>query len=321
MNYTHLSIEERACLRKYYVEGKSFREIARLLGRNVSTISREINRNYTHRYAINTYYPHTAQKKYLLRRSFCHRGMFWNEEVIAYINEKLQLTWSPEQIANTPCALKLPSFKTIYRWIYEKYLVKGNVNVLRRKGKTRKRLGNGGRFTTGKSIRKRDKSLYNRKEFGHWEADTVVSGRGKTKACFATIAERKTRYYIAIKIPNRNSETMANAIIKALSKLPQSAVKTITCDRGSEFADWRRIEKELGCDMYFADPYCAWQKGTNENLNGFLREFYPKGRDLSRVSENMLKKNLALINARPKKVLGFKKPVDLFNFFLSMCCS
>lgn len=321
MNYTHLSIEERACLRKYYVEGKSYREIARLLGRNVSTISREIARNYTHRYDINTYYPHTAQKKYLLRRSFCHRGMFWNDEVFAYINEKLQLTWSPEQIASTPCHLKIPSFKTIYRWIYEKYLVKGNVNVLRRKGNTRKRLGTAGRFTTGKSIRKRDKSVYNRKEFGHWEADTVVSGRGKTKACFATIAERTTRYYIAVKIPNRNGETMANAIIKALSKLPKSAVKTITCDRGSEFADWRRIEKELNCDMYFADPYCAWQKGTNENLNGLLREFYPKGRDLSRVSEKTLEKNLALINARPKKVLDFKKPVDLFNFFLSMCCT
>ena len=321
MNYTHLSIEERACLRKYYVEGKSYREIARLLGRNVSTISREIARNYTHRYDINTYYPHTAQKKYLLHRSFCHRGMFWNEEVIAYINEKLQLTWSPEQIASTPCHLKIPSFKTIYRWIYEKYLVNGDVKVLRKKGNTRKRLGNGGRFTTGKSIRKRDKSVYNRKEFGHWEADTVVSGRGKTKACFATIAERKTRYYMAVKIPNRNGETMANAIIKALSKLPKSAVKTITCDRGSEFADWRRIEKELNCDMYFADHYCAWQKGTNENLNGLLREFYPKGRDLSRVSEKTLEKNLALINARPKKVLGFKKPVDLFNFFLSMCCS
>lgn len=321
MNYTHLSIEERACLRKYYVEGKSYREIARLLGRNVSTISREIARNYTHRYDINTYYPHTAQKKYLLHRSFCHRGMFWNEEVIAYINEKLQLTWSPEQIASTPCHLKIPSFKTIYRWIYEKYLVNGDVKVLRKKGNTRKRLGNGERFTTGKSIRKRDKSVYNRKEFGHWEADTVVSGRGKTKACFATIAERKTRYYMAVKIPNRNGETMANAIIKALSKLPKSAVKTITCDRGSEFADWRRIEKELNCDMYFADHYCAWQKGTNENLNGLLREFYPKGRDLSRVSEKTLEKNLALINARPKKVLGFKKPVDLFNFFLSMCCS
>lgn len=322
MNYTHLTIEERACLRKYYVEGKSYREIARLLGRSPSTISREIARNYTHRYAINTYYPHTAQKKYLLRRSFCHRGMFGNKQAIDYINEKLQQTWSPEQIAGTPCeGLKLPSFKTIYRWIYEKYLVKGNVKVLRRKGKTRKRLGTGGRFTTGKSIRKRDKSVYNRKEFGHWEADTVVSGRGKTKACFATLAERTTRYYIAIKIPDRTGETMAKAIIKELSKLPGDAVKTITCDRGSEFACWRQIEKELHCDMYFADPYCAWQKGTNENLNGLLREFYPKGRNLSRVSEATLKKNLALINARPKKVLGYKKPVDLFNFFISKCCT
>lgn len=133
---------------------------------------------------------------------------------ILYINEKLQLTWSPEQIACTPCEFKLPSFKTIYRGIYEKYLVKGNVKVLRKKGKTRKRLGTGGRFTTGKSIRKRDKSVYSRKEFGHWEADTVVSGRGKTKACFATLAERTTRYYIAIKIPNRNGETWQKSLYK-----------------------------------------------------------------------------------------------------------
>jgi transposase insI for insertion sequence element IS30B/C/D len=131
MNYTRLTIEERACLRKYYVEGKSYREIARLLGRRPSAISRGIARNYTHRYAINKYYPHTAQKKYLLRRSFCHRGMFWNEAVTDYIKEKLTLTWSPEQISGTSCGgLKLPSFKTIYRWIYEKYLVKGNVKVL-----------------------------------------------------------------------------------------------------------------------------------------------------------------------------------------------
>lgn len=318
MNYTHLTIEEHACLRKYYLEGKSYREIAKLLDRSPSTISREIGRNYTHRYAINTYYPHTAQKKYLLRRSFCHRGMFWNKAVTDYINEKLQQTWSPEQIANTPCkGLKLPSFKTIYRWIYEKYLVKGNVKVLRRKGKTRQRLGNGGRFTTGKSIRKRDKSVYRRKEFGHWEMDTAVSGRGKTKACFATIAERTTRFYIVIKIPDRTSETMADAIIRELSKVPQGAVKTITCDRGSEFACWRKIEQELHCDMYFADPYCAWQKGTNENLNGLLREFYPKGRNLSRVSETTLQKNLALINARPKKVLSYASPQDLFYSFLS----
>ena len=242
MNYHHFTIEERCCLLEYYVKGKSYREIARLLGRNVSSVSRELRRNCTFFRDIPRYYPHTAQKKSNLRNSYRHRGMFWEQEVLDYIDEKLSQTWSPEQIANTPCGMKMPSFKTIYRWIDERYL-RSTLKCLRRKGKTRKRLGNGGRFTTGKSIRKRDKSVYSRKEFGHWEADTVVSGQGKSKACFATLAERKTRYYIAIKIPDRKGETMAKAIIAALSKFPKEAVKTITCDRGSEFACWREIEK------------------------------------------------------------------------------
>ena len=266
------------------------------------------------------YYPHTAQKKYLLRRSYCHRGMFQDQAKIDYIKEKLLLTWSPEQIANTPCELKMPSTRTIYRWIYEKY-VDVNLKVLRRKGKSHGKKETRGKFNLGKTIRKRDKSVYKRQEFGHWEADTVVSGRGKSKACFATLAERKTRYYIAIKMPNRNADTMAKAIISALSELPSEAVKTITCDRGTEFANWQTIEKELNCSVYFADPYCAWQKGTNENLNGLLREFYPKGNNLSRVSPVTLKKNLALINARPKKVLNFKKPLDLFDDAIKKCCT
>ena len=320
MNYKHFTIEERCCLREYYVKGKSYREIAKLLGRNVSSVSRELRRNCTFFRDIPRYYPYTAQKKSSLRNSYRHRGMFWDKAALNYIDERLHETWSPEQIANTPCDMKMPSFKTIYRWIDERYL-RSTLKNLRRKGKTRKRLGNGGRFTTGKSIRKRDKSVYKRQEFGHWEADTVVSGRGKTKACFATLAERMTRYYIVIKIPDRNGETMANAIIQALSRLPKNAVKTITCDRGSEFSNWRRIEQELGCNMYFADPYCAWQKGTNENLNGLLREFYPKGRNLSMVSPLTLKKNLALINARPKKVLHYQTPQDLFQLNLKKCCT
>ena len=130
-----------------------------------------------------------------------------------------------------------------------------------------------------------------------------------------------TRFYIAIKMPNRNADTMARAIVSALKELPPQAVKSITCDRGTEFANWSFIEQQLNCDVFFADPYCAWQKGTNENLNGLLREFYPKGRNLSRVSPSTLKKNLALINARPKKVLGFQKPVDLFELNLKNCCT
>ena len=234
MNYNHLTIEERCCIREFYKKGKSYREIARLIGRDVSTVSREINRNRTHMYDVPTYYPHTAQKKYLYRRRFCHRGMFGKEELIAYIEEKLKLTWSPEQIANTACGQRIPSFKTIYRWIDERYL-KSTLKALRRKGKTRKGLGHGGRFTTGKSIRKRDKSVYKRKEFGHWEADTVVSGQGKSKVCFATLAERMTRYYIAVKISDRTGHSMADAMIKVLSEFPKGTVKQLLVTEAASF--------------------------------------------------------------------------------------
>ena len=122
MNYHHFTIEERCCLREYYVKGKSYREIARLLGRNVSSISREIMRNKTFMNAKPAYYPYTAQKKSNLRNSYRHRGMFWKQEVLDYIDEKLSQTWSPEQISKTPCGMKMPSFKTIYRWIDERYL-------------------------------------------------------------------------------------------------------------------------------------------------------------------------------------------------------
>ena len=99
--------------------------------------------------------------------------------------------------------------------------------------------------------------MYSRKETGHWEADTVVSGQGKSKTCFATLAERKTRFYIVVKIPDRKAETMENVIVSVLSAFPTQVVKTITCDRGTEFANWLRIEQRLHCDVYFTDPYCA----------------------------------------------------------------
>lgn len=314
MNYTHLSIEERCCLRKYYNEGNSLRKIAKLLGRNVSTISREIMRNKTYMNCKPAYYPHTAQKKSNLRKSYCHRGVFWDKATLEYIDEKLRATWSPEQITYTPCGMKMPSYKTIYRWIYQGYLVNGNAKVLRRKGKSMHGKETRGKLRNkGKSIRKRDKSVYKRKEFGHWEIDTVVSGLGKSTACFVTLAERKTRYYIVIKAENKTAQAVKQAVIKTLGKYPEGTVKTITTDNGSEFAKWQEIEKELKTNVYFADPYCAWQKGTNENLNGLLREFYPKGRDLARVSAKTLAQNVAKINNRPKKVLNFQTPADLFE--------
>ena len=197
----------------------------------------------------------------------------------------------------------------------------GNLKVLRRKGKTHGTKETRGKYNKGKSIRKRDKSVYRRLEAGHWEADTVVSGSGKSKACFVTLAERKTRFYIALKVPDKKAATVEEAIVKMLSQYPPQLVKTITCDRGTEFANWANIERRLNCDLYFADPYCAWQKGTNENSNGLLREVYPKGRNLSRVAQATLNKNLALINARPRKVLNFHSAQSLWNFELANCCT
>lgn len=269
------------------------------------------------------YYPHTAERKYRLRRKFCHRGIFWNQEVTAYIERRLKETWSPEQISCTPGPVRVPSFRTIYRWLYEGYIEGCNARDLRRKGASLGKKETRGKFNAGKSIRRRDRSVYSRREAGHWELDTVVSGRGKSKACFATFAERKTRFYIAVKIPNRTADVMEAAIVGTLGQFPHEMVRTLTCDRGNEFANWRSIEERLGCPMYFADPYCAWQKGSNENSNGLLREFYPKGRNLSRVSEKTLKKNLELLNSRPKKVLGFRSPKELFEAELSIlkCCT
>ena len=163
--------------------------------------------------------------------------------------------------------------------------------------------------------------MYKRQESGHWEADTVVSGLGKSKACFVTLAERKTRYYIAMKLPDKKAATVEDAIVSLLSRFPSQLVKSITCDCGTEFANWASIEARLNCDVYFTDPYCAWQKGSNENSNGLLREFYPKGRNLSRVAPATLKRNLALINARPRKVLNWASASDLWALELDICCT
>ena len=157
MSYKHFTIEERCCLREFYNKGYSYRKIAELLGRNVSSISREIMRNKSFMNVKPSYYPHTAQKKYLLRRSYCHRGMFQDPSKLEYIKEKLLLTWSPEQIANTPCELDMPSTRTIYRWIYEKY-IDVNLKVLRRKGKSHGKKETRGKFNLGKQSEKEIKA-------------------------------------------------------------------------------------------------------------------------------------------------------------------
>lgn len=227
------------------------------------------------------------------------------------IEEKLQLTWSPEQIVGRLPELKL-SFKTIYRWLYLGLLSKVNITVLRHKGKRQKPVETRGRFNVGASINQRPNEVKKRNTFGHWELDTVVSSRGKSKGCLATFAERKTRMYLAIKMENRSSSSMETAILNTFTMYPTGVFKTSTVDRGKEFACYLSIEKQLDMPVYFADPYSSWQRGTNENANGLLREFFPKKTDLAQITEEELDLALQLINHRPRKCLGWKTSYEAF---------
>ena len=322
MNYNHLTIEERGIIAFLHRNNFSIREIAKTIQRNPSTISRELKRNYhkiTCEGAINKdYTPALAHKMYKSRIHKAHEVLFYNDIVFEIIEMRLKETWSPEQISGyyRQRFSEFPSFKSIYSWINKRLLVNGNKRYLRRKGthgKWMKRT----KFS-GKTIEERNPLIECRDEFGHWEADSVMPKHGKHKDCFITLAERKTRKYLVKKVKNHSKEAAAEAITQLLSGYPSSAVKTITCDRGTEFADWRTIESSLNCLVYFANPGCPWQKGTNENSNGLLREFYPKKTSFCFVKQSKLDKNVELINNRPRKCNNWISSNEMFKNELSV---
>lgn len=321
MSYIHLTIEERTSIAHLHKQGVSLRQIAITIGRNVSTIKRELDRNYTpNKKGDNDYYPYSSQKRYEERKSEAHNIIQFPLEVIQIIEQRIKETWSPEQIAAYYKNNGFPCYKTIYKWINEGIIINGNKSLLRRKGK-------GGWYETrgkqnrGKSIRKRDKRIYKLADYGHWELDTVVSGLGKSKSCFITLVERKSRFYKAIKSPNRHADVVARLIIDYLKQYLSELVKTITTDNGKEFAEWEQIEKELNCEIYFCDTFCAWQKGSNENSNGLLREFFPKGYNLNRYTQVYIDKKVNLINNRPRKCNNWISPSKLMSEAISECCT
>ena len=305
MNYKHLNTVERGKIEVLNNSGCSAREIANILNRNHSTISRELKR-------IDLEYTFDkAQNDYITKRLKSGPKGKFSDELASEINSALEKTWSPEQIANT-VTKGILSFKTIYNWIYLKRLVKGNLKVLRRKGRSRKPKETRGKFLIGRKISTRPKEINKREVFGHWELDTVVSSRGNSKGCFATFVERVTRFYTAIKIPDRTSKSMEWAIKRVNMSLPNGSFITATVDRGKEFACYSKIEEDLKIPIYFADPYSSWQRGSNENSNGLIREFYPKKTDLATVENEELIEKLFLINNRPRKCLNWKSPIQAF---------
>lgn len=306
MSYHHLTTFERGRIQELLSLGYSHRKIAQKLDRHRSCIDREILRNATD----TCYQCDEAQAAYDTRRTHAKPKGKCTEDLVATITEKLLATWSPEQIANTVTLGKV-SFKTIYNWLYLGILPVVTVENLRQKGK-RKKAEKRGKFSVGTPISERPKEVKDRTVFGHWELDSMVSSRGESKGCFATFVERKSRLYTALKTPDRTAASMREAITKLYNALPKGAFKTGTTDCGKEFACCVDIQANLGLTLYFADPYSSWQRGSNENSNGLLREFFPKKTNLALVPQEQLTHNLFLMNSRPRKCLNWKSPIQVF---------
>lgn len=319
MSYKHFTLSERKYLQQLLSENKSFREIAAILERSPSTISREVNRNrakykpkgkifnkywYNHWRAENLYIERRRQQK---RRVLKPNTKEWD-----YILNKLDLFWSPEQIVNRyemEHNKKLVSFSTIYRYIYRGELPDISKKVhLRRRGKLQ--LPRNSCYNTiqpDRRIPEWPREIKDRSRIGDWEGDTVYGAVGK--GLVVTLTDRKTRYLLAGKLERRNASLTEQVVVNLLEDMP---VKSLSLDNGSEFANFREIEQQIHSPIYFAEPHKPWQRGTNENTNDILRFFFPKGTNFHEVSDEELERVVYLINTRPRKCLNWKSPFEVF---------
>ena len=325
-HYHHLSILEREKLLVLRTEGKSIRAIAMEIGRSASTISREVRRN---RLSDQGYSAIAAQCEYGKRRKKCRRHKLLSDaalkETVAHLFLKQQ--WSPEQISNRlvheNSVFKI-SYSTIYRAIYaglfdspEQRRSEGNrgaIRKLRHRGKSRRRAGTietRGKIVISNRIQERPEEAENRHIVGHWEADTVAGKTGG--ACLVTITDRCSRYLLAGNVTKKYSALVADKMISLLSDVPEQQRRSITPDRGKEFSRHSAVTKALnGLQFYFPDPHAPWQRGTNENTNGLLREYLPKSFDMALSSDNDIAEFVDKLNFRPRKCLDWKTPYELF---------
>lgn len=322
--YHHISIEEREKLLILLHEEKSLRAIAKELERSVSTVSREIKRNSVTR---EKYSAVAAQKKYKKRRKKCRRPkLLENELVKEKVKELfLEFQWSPEEISNRLAyeeSLYQLSYNTIYRAIYAGMLdspdlpqtQRGVVRKLRHRGKPRRKKGrvdNRGQMAISHRIQERPEEAQARKVIGHWEADTLL-GR-HNGSCLVTLTDRCSRFLLAGKLEKKRSDLLSEKVIMLFADIDKKHIRSITPDRGKEFIQHERMTEALdGVKFYFADPHSPWQRGTNENTNGLLREYFPKSFDFDQYSDEMIKLLIDRLNLRPRKCLGWKSPFEVF---------
>ena len=317
-----LTLAEREEISRAVVTGHSIRSMATWLGRAPSTISREIKRNggegsYRASRADQAAWDRARRPK------ICK--LVENRTLAHLVAGKLQGLWSPEQIAGW---LKRTypedenyqvSHETIYRSLFiqargalKKELLQHlrRTRIMRRSCHYTQKTENHGRIIDAVSISERPATVEDRAVPGHWEGDLLC---GSHSSQIATLVERQSRYVMLVKIPNKNTETVTHALIKNVRKLPQQLYQSLTWDRGTEMAGHKRFTLATDIKVYFCDPQNPWQRGTNENTNGLLRQYFPKGIDISGYSQAKLNAVARKLNGRPRKTLNYETPAERFS--------
>jgi IS30 family transposase len=322
-----LSLDEREEISRGVALGVSLRSVARSLGRAPSTISRELRRNGGH----GRYRAEAADKrawKQALRPKTCKLAR--HDELRQLVAARLYENWSPEQIAGW---LKHTypgdedhqvSHETIYRslFVQARGVLKKELQAHLRSGRTIRRSRHAsskgdqrGNLTDMISIRERPASVEDRAVPGHWEGDLLC---GSSNSYIVTLVERHTRYVMLAKVPNRDSQSVITALINQARRLPDELLKSLTWDRGKEMAQHKRFTLATDAAVYFCDPQSPWQRGSNENTNGLLRQYFPKGTNLSVHSQERLDEIAQQLNGRPRKTLGFETPAERFEACVAM---
>ncbi len=317
-----LTLPEREEISRGVVVGHSVRSIAATLDRSPSTVSREISRNggrgcYRATQADQAAWDRAHRPK---RCKLAH-----NRVLARLVASKLQREWSPQQIAGW-LKCRYPddenhrvSHETIYRSLFiqargalKKELLAHlrRTRVMRRSRHHTQKTDDHGRITETVSISERPASVEDRAVPGHWEGDLLA---GSSNSYIATLVERHTRYVMLARVANKDTQSVVNALIKQAKKLPTELYKSLTWDRGKELADHRRFTLATDIDVYFCDPHSPWQRGSNENTNGLLRQYFPKGTDLSAHSQAKLNAVARRLNERPRKTLDYETPAERFN--------
>ena len=317
-----LTLAEREEISRGVVAGLSLRSIAASLGRAPSTISREINRNGGRRQYRASNADQAAWDR-AHRPKTCKLAQ--NRALAHIVAEKLQLQWSPRQIAGwlkytySDDETYQVSHETIYRTLFiqargalKKELLQHlrRTRAMRRSRHHTQKTDNHGRITDAVSIRERPAEAEDRAVPGHWEGDLLC---GSNNSQIATLVERHTRLVMLVRVPSKDTKTVINALIRQAHKLPRELYKSLTWDRGKEMADHKRFTLATDIKVYFCDPQQPWQRGSNENTNGLLRQYFPKGMDLSNVHQNRLNAVARRLNERPRETLNFRTPAERFS--------